>query len=437
LTLTSTTSASELVAIQVGRIITLRGEEIEGGSILIRDGKIEAVGKDVVVPWNATVYKYPRGVAMPGLIDCHSTMSLRAPNENVPNVPYISVLDGIDPSHESLKTALRDGITAVHVIPANATRIGGQGAVVRTTGRTVAEMVITAPSAMKISLDPPPGETRMENMAALRRTFLDLFLHVQDLISQAAPAAALSGRPQVEASLSSLVEARPAWSEIAWDKVPAEKIDAQRAPMVDLVRSKLAAFIYCPAATDVFKAFEIIDANNLKATLVLGPDAWKLADVLKARKGLGPVVLDSQLAVWETDPDTGAEVRHLTPRVLFDAGIRFALQPDGSRYSNVSSPFSREGPQHLWYQAALLVRSGIPRDEALRAVTLTPARILGLDHRMGSIEKGKDANIAIFSGEPLDARSWVELLLIEGKEAYRREKDKELELLLKDPEKVF
>jgi hypothetical protein len=277
----------------------------------------------------------------------------------------------------------------------------------------------------------------MENMAALRRTFLDLYVYLDDLVAQNSPPSALLGRPAAEPPLAALVEARPEWEKISWEKLPAEKVDVQRRAMVDLVRGKLPAFIYCPGASDVFKAFELIDAHHLKATLVLGPEAYKLPETLRRRRDLGAVVLDPNLVVWEADPENGAERRHVTPRLLFDAGIRFALLPDGNRYSSSASPFSREGPQHLWYQAALLVRFGIPRAEALRAITLTPARILGLEHRLGSLEAGKDANLAIFSGDPLDARSWVELVLIEGKEAYRRDQDPDLELLLKEPEKAF
>ena len=438
-------SPDDLIAIEVGRVITVSGEELEGGTILIEAGRIKAIGTGLEIPWNARVLKYPRGVAMPGLIACHSTIGLRVPQEKVPNAPYISVVDGIDPSSRAIKNSLRDGITVAHVMPSNATRIGGQGAVVRLTGRTVEEMVIASPSGMKISLLPPRGETRMESMAALRKTFLDLHYRVAELALDAAPPALLSGRPVERPELAALVEARPDWESIAWDNVPMEKVGPELSPLVDLVRGKMPAFTYCATASDVFKAFEIIDAHGLQSTLILGADAYKLAAVLASRKDLGLVILDSQQVIWETDPATGREKRHVTPRILFDAGILFALQPAEvlrpsrqSRQSGQSGPgFSRDGELHLWYQAALLVRFGIPRDEALKTITETPARILGLDHRMGTLEVGKDANITIFSGDPLDARSWVEHVLIEGKEAYRRDKDRELELLLKDPEKSF
>lgn len=425
----------EVVVVEAGRVITISGEELENAAVVIEKGRIVQVGKDVKAPWNAQVFKFPRGTVTPGFIAVHTTAGLRVPNENVPNAAYISVLDGLDPSSPAIRSSLRDGVTIAHVIPANATRLGGQGAVVRTTGRTIEDMVIRAPSALKISLRPPVGETRMQTIAALRRTFLDLYFQARDILAEASPAQ-LSGKPAVEATLTALVEARAPWAEIAWEKVALDKLPTELRPLVDVVRGKLPCFIYCPRASDVFKAFELIDANHLAATLVLGPDAYKLAEVLKARSNLGAVVLDAELVSWEIDPDSGEELRHITPRALYDAGISFALQTvsDGR---DQGPRFSREGELHLWYQAATLVRHGVPRAEALRSITLTPARILGLDHRLGSLEPTKDGTLVIWSGDPLDARSWVEVVLIDGKEVYRRDKDRDLEELSREPVRSF
>ena len=109
----------------------------------------------------------------------------------------------------------------------------------------------------------------------------------------------------------------------------------------------------------------------------------------------------------------------------------------GPEAAAADGELERASAHRVDYQAAQLVRFGVPRLEALRSVTLTAAEILGLQERMGSIEVGKDANLALFSGDPLDARSWVEIVLIEGKEVYRRDKDPDLELLLKDPKRAF
>ncbi len=429
--------SDQVVVLQVGRVVTVSGDDIEGATVLIESGRIRAVGTDIEVPTGALVIRKPYAVAMPGIVNCHSTTGLRVPSEKMSDVPFVNVIDGIDPSSRGLENARRDGVTTIHVMPSNVTRFGGQGAAVRSAGRIVDAMVLKAPLAMKISLRPPLGETRMGNMAALRKAFYDLFVRMKRIEAEATGPQPLEGKPDVRPSLESILRIRADWTQVQWDKIPPEKIPERDRPLVDVVRGKLPAFIYCPEASDVFRAFELIEANGLKATLVLGRDAWKLKDVLAARSDLGPVILDADLEVWEEDPESGVEQRHITPLVLHKAGVRFALQAlEDSRF-NRGPDFSRRGNYHLWYQAATLVKFGIPRTDALRAITLTPAEILGLAHRLGSIEPGKDANIAVFSGDPLDARSWVEVVLVEGTVVYRKEDDKDLELLLRKSPRRF
>lgn len=422
-----------LLAIRAGRIITLAGEDIIDGTILIEGGRILAIGRDVEVPWNARVFRHEQGVVLPGLIACHSTIGLRIPNEVMADVPFISVTDGLDPSSAGIKSALRDGITVAHVLPDNVTRIGGQGAVIRCLGRSVDELVIVAPSAIKISLQPSRGETRMQNMASLRKSFFDAFLAAQRALRDAAPPMALDGPPTASPSLADVIALRAPWDQIDWAKLPRDKLDGRMLPMLDMAEGKLPVMLYVGSPSDVFKAFELMDSNRLRATLVLSRDGYKAVDALKARKDLGPVVLDDDLVTWEEDPDSGALERFVTPRILYDAGIRFALDVAESQ----GSSFAREGETHLWYQAAQLVRFGLSRDEALRCITETPAKILRLEKRMGTLEPGKDANLAIFTGDPLDARSWVDRVIIEGRVAYDRKSDRDLELLLREPEASF
>ena len=164
--------ASDSTAIVVGRVIPVVGDEIENATILIEAGRIAEIGTDVEVPTGARVVRFPRGVATPGLVNGHSTTGLRVPMERMPETPFVTVLDGIDPSSPGLENARRDGVTTVHVLPSNVTRISGQGAVIRSAGRFVDSMVVKSPSAIKLSLDPPRGETRMSNRASLRRSFL-------------------------------------------------------------------------------------------------------------------------------------------------------------------------------------------------------------------------------------------------------------------------
>ncbi len=432
-------AADAPIAIQAARIVTAEGDEIAGGTILIESGRIQAIGKDVAVPPEAQLLRFPEGVVLPGLVHPHTTAGLRVANENLPDVPYISVLDGVDPNVPEFRAALRGGVTTLHVIPGNATRFGGQGAVLRPVGALPEAMAVKSPSALKISLAPPFGETRMAHMAQLRRTFVDLYAHLNGLLPPP-PAGLLSNRPASEADLAALIGAPPDWKSLDWERIPREKIEEQRRPLADLVRGTLPAFLYCPRAADVFKAFELMDSHNIRATLVLGPDGHKAAPILKGRTGLGPVVIDPELVQYEENPETGDERRILAARVFHDAGIAFALQTREERGGGGGGGghvLTRDPASVLWYQAVRLVQQGIPRAEAVRAVTIHPARALGLDHRLGSLAKGKDANLVVFSGDPFDARSWVDLVVIEGRTAYRRDEDRDLKELLARPERRF
>ncbi|MEC7922315.1 MAG: amidohydrolase family protein [Planctomycetota bacterium] len=434
LTASLAAASEEIVVLKVGRAITAAGKDIEKAIIVMEGGRIKSIGTAAETPRTARVVEMPQAVAMPGIVDVHSVNGLRVSNERLANVPYVTVLDGIDASSPGLENARRHGVTTVHCIAGNVTRFGGQGAVIRTSGRTVDELVVKSPSAMKMSLQPAAGENRMGNIAALRKSFYDFYTRMKALQDTGGKVPLVKKQ---KLSLTDLVKSRPNWDEIDWKKIPDEKVSEREKPMRDLVQGKLRAFINCPTASDVFKAFELIDTHHLDATLVLGPDAWKLGTVLAARKDLGPVVLNPQLEVWERDPGTGGEKRQLTPVLLHKAGISFALQVVTDSSFNSGPSFGRSGPYHHWYQAARLVQYGLPRAAAIETITITPAKILGLDHRIGSLEAGKDANIAIFSGDPLDARSWVERVFIEGREVYNRSKDRDLELLLKDPERSF
>ena len=432
-----TASADELVAVKVGRAITVSGDDIENATILIKAGRIEAIGKDVKIPAEARVIDRREAVAMPGIVDVHTTTGLRVPNERLADVPYVSVLDGIDPSSTALEAARRNGVTTIHCISSNSTRFGGQGAVIRSSGRFVDSMIVKSPSAMKISLATTSGESRMGSMAVLRKRFFDLYSRMKSLEEDKSGKAQVISKEEAAPTIDSLINIRPTWEKVDWKKVPEDKIPERERAMVDLVRGKLPAFVYCPTATDVFKAFEIIDANNLKTTLVLNSDGYKLVDVLKGRKNLGPVVLSPTFEMWETDDETGKRKRHLIPKLFHDAGIPFVIQAGGYSSSSRGTMFSRSGYANLWYQAARLVKYGVPRKKAIETITIEPAKVLGLGHRVGSLEVGKDADIAIFYGDPLDARSWVELVLIEGEEVYDRKKDRDLELLLRAPERPF
>ena len=200
-----------------------------------------------------------------------------------------------------------------------------------------------------------------------------------------------------------------------------EEIDVTKQSMVDLLNKKLTAFIYCNRAAYVPKALEIQKTHGLKTVLVLGPDCYKAVGLI-AKSEL-PVVLDSQLIIWETNEQTNEEEMKVIPMIFYKAGVKFAFQTDTSQY----------GSRYPWYQAATAVKYGMDRQEALKSITLYPAQFIGVDNRLGSIETGKEATMIFLTGDPLDAQSWVDQVMIAGEIVYEKAKDERLKKLLEPP----
>ncbi len=389
-------SKDDVLAVKAGRIITVSGEEIVDGVILIRDGKIEAVGKGLEVPWDAKVLDVSKQVVAPGFVETHSSRGVDRPNENVPSVPFVSTFDSVNPLDPYFEDALRQGITTVFVSPGNGTMIGGQGCVLKPVGSITESMTLVKNHALKLSLDPRPGMSRMAHLAALRRELDDVLQYLKE-------------HEEKRREVPTAAGGTPA---------PAPEMEIKREVMAKFLQGKLAAFVYCPSAADVLRAIELSKKYKFRMKLVLGRDTWKAADDI-AREKL-EVILPADMIFWETDEEKHEEVLRVMPAIFAKAGVKFAFQTETSS----------TGSGYLWYQAAAAVRHGLPRADAIRAATRTPAEILGLDARVGSIEKGKDANLVVLTGDPLDAQTWVDQVLVEGKTVYERSKDVKLKRVL-------
>ncbi len=364
-----------VIAIKNARLIPVSGPDVEGGTILLRGGRIEALGKDLEIPWDAKVVDGSGKTVLPGLVEAHTFRGMDRPNERMASVPFVSTFDAVNPADPYFEDALRQGITTLGIAPGNDTLIGGQACLMKPGGGTTERMLVSKNAFLKISLKPRAGTSRMAHVAALRRELDE--------------AAAAAGDAKSEAA-------------------------AKREPLTRLLKGALPALVYCPTASDVLKALELSETYKFKAVLVLGRDGWKAAEEVAKRKL--DVILAPELAYWETDEEKHEEVRRLGAPAFAKAGLRFALQTDASAY----------GSGYLGVQAATAVKYGIPRADALKAITLWPAEILGLGARLGSLEKGKDANLVVLTGDPLDTASWVDRVFIEGRSVYERSKDERL-----------
>lgn len=414
---TATAAPPAKVALRGARIIPVVGTEIASGTLLIEHGRITAIGENVEIPYDAMEVDVSGKVLFPGMIDAHSARGLDVPNENLPVTPYLDVYDALDPSRLYFEDALRDGVTSIHVIVANNCVIGGLSRVVHPIGLTPDEMTLHAPVALKLSVAPKRGADRMVQMATLRETFLELADYLEKRAEEKYEESLEKKDEEIDVGPD---EAKKRGKPLLTD----EDYDDKHRNLVKLTRGDLGAFIYCERAGDIARAVGIAKDNGFfeRSVLVLGSECYKAVEEVKAAGR--PAILGPQLLYRERDPVTGEIEETFVPKVFADARVSFSLLP---------SPDTSLAERYLNYQAARCVRNGVSRKRALKAITINPAKALGVADRIGSLEVGKVANVVVFSGDPLDFSTWVDQVYINGIKAYARETDVRLQQLLGKP----
>lgn len=414
-------------AVKAGKVITLAGEPIENGVIVIEGGRITAVGPqgEVQIPWDAEVIDQPGMVAFPGFVEPHVSRGIDRANETLDVAPFLNVADSIDPVNFYYEEALRNGILTINVQQGVQTVVAGQGMVVKPYGMTVESMMIKPRAGLTMSAAPKRGKTRATQAQALRGAFEDLERYLRDMVQRKKDGSDFDRREalyQGREIEGEDAKGRPlqssAWKIDGFELVPRGEVDEKRAPLLAVIEGRMHAFIWCSTPLDVHTALGVAEANGFTAntTLALGKSCWKAVDKIKAA-GVS-VLLEPDLVHTQSDPLTGEEIETFVPKVFFDAGVPFALMS------------SSDANRTLWFQAAQCVANGIPRSAALAAVTTAPAAILGLDKRVGKIAPGADGQLVLMNGDPLSVTSVVEHVVIDGKHVYDRSKDVRVRQLL-------
>jgi imidazolonepropionase-like amidohydrolase len=397
--------AENSVAIVGGRVVPITGEPIDSGTVLVADGKIVAVGADVAVPAGVPVLDAAGSWVLPGFVEVHGHVGIHEEAEGWagqdtnemtdPVTAQVRALDAINPADLGFRDAISGGVLAVNVNPGSGNPVGGQTVALKSWGRTVDEMVLRQPSGMKSALGENPkrvyGEqnklpsTRLGTAAVIRSALVDAANYLSRIESE-------QRKPEAER--------RPVDRDL--------KLEA----LGRVLRREIPWRQHCHRADDIATALRLADEFGYDLVIDHGTEAHLLADIIAAR-GI-PVVIGPLLI-----SRTKVEVRSRSlanPARLADAGVTIALTTD---HPVVPVNF-------LVHQAALSVKEGLDRDTALRALTINPARIAGIDDRVGSIEPGKDADLVIWSGDPLDLPSRVERALIGGAGIYSRRDGQEI-----------
>lgn len=366
------------------------------GWLLVEDGKIAALGGGEP-PACDTVLDGQHGVLTPGLIDVHTHLGLYEDslgfegadgNEDTdPVTPHLRVIDGINPMERSFREALEAGVTTVAVSPGSANPIGGQIALLKTAGRRIDDMVLKAPLAVKFALGENPKSVYHDKGEAP--------------VTRMATAALI--REQLLKAREYLARKERAENDADED---APDFDLKLESLLPLLWGKVAAHFHAHRADDIFTALRISKEFGLRPVIIHGTEAHLVADLL-AEDGVpvvsGPFMTD------RSKPEL-RELTEASPALLRRAGVETAITVDHP-----------EIPLRLLQTAVLLaVRAGLDEGEALRAVTTAPAHIAGVDDRIGSIKPGMDADLVLWSGDPLDFRSQVRAVFVNGAPEYRR-----------------
>jgi imidazolonepropionase-like amidohydrolase len=387
------------IAITGGRVVPIEGEPVEGGTVLLRDGKIAAVeGSGFAVPDGVDVVDATGKWVLPGFIDAHAHAGVseeaegwagQDTNERTdPVTAQVRALDAINPADLGFRDAITGGVLAVNVNPGSANPVGGQTVAIKCWGRTVDEMVLREPAGLKSALGENPkrvyGErnempsTRLGTAAVIRGAFVDAQNYEAKLA--AAQRTPESERTVVERDLKCEALGRVLRREIPWRQ-------------------------HCHRADDIATAMRIAKEFGYDLVIDHGTEAHLLADQIAAASI--PVIIGP---LFTSRSKVELRNRSLAnPGRLAAAGVRIAITTD---HPVVPIHF-------LIHQATLAVKEGLDPVTALRAVTIHPAQIIGCADRIGSLAPGKDADVVIWSGDPLDVMSRAERAYVNGREIYR------------------
>lgn len=414
-----TPAAAQVVAIQGGTVYPISGPPIEGATVLIRDGDIAEVGADVSVPGGAQVVDATGRHVIPGLVDAMSYYGIAGSDLNettAPSTPHLRALeayypfgsfgDGEPPDSPRSRDLLMGGVTTHYIAPADATVIGGQGAVVKAAATTFDALVLRDPAAIDMTIGQRPADTFSEDNRS-PGTRMAVIAHLREQLIRAreyqARVDAWNARPESERS--SLPPAR----------------DLGLEALGLLLRGDIPARIQANRTTEIREAMELAEEFGFQFILDSGISADALASEL-ASSGV-PVVLgpiSHPFVSGEEIPDREEYPRPDERRAarLQDAGVNYAI-------ASFSRSFGSLGPagsgRWLLLDAAMAAGYGLTEAQVLRAITLSAAEILGVEDRIGSLEPGKDADVVILDGPPLSVTSWVERVFVDGVEVFVRE----------------
>ncbi len=377
-------TGAQVYVIEGATVHPVTSEPIPNGTVIIADGRIKAVGQSLAQPEGATIIDGTGLHVYPGLINAATQMGLSEISGLAQTVdsrdlatfqPELRTLSGINPHSEHIPVALCEGITLSHVLPLGGI-VSGRGSAIQMSGWTTPELLRSGETGLVIDLPSLPTaldeEKRQERIDEHQKKMEDTEAFIR--------------RAQL------YVKSRPGRSESGHNL----RLEA----MIPYVSGQSSVFFRANTYKEILSALRFAESFHLKAVILGGADAWKCADTL-AEKSI-PVVLTQVFRV-PTSPHERYDAQYTNAARLEQAGVLFAIASSGTE-------FARQLPVHAGYAVAY----GLSPKAAVEAITLNPARILGLVDRVGSIEAGKTADVIITSGDPTQASTRTVGMFIDG-----------------------
>jgi len=385
---------AQTIAITGGTVYPVSGPKIEHATVLIRDGRIVAVGANVTVPADAAKIDATGKWVTPGLIDGAGQMGLTeiglvpAGNEGALRGSDIAasfnVAEGINPASNLIPVTRVEGVTTTLASPGGAW-IEGQAVLIDLDGATIEQMLIKSPVGIVVDMSEGSkgagGTSRAGVAGRLRRVFNDA----------------------LEYSRRKADYSRAQMQQLA---APAAELEA----LLPVLRGQLPLIVYANRVSDIRTALRIAREYKLKLILSGAAEAWEIAADIAAA-GV-PVLVEPMDNLPSYD---ALGIRYENAAVLAKAGVRVSLMETETHYS-----------RRIRQQAGNAVSFGMTWEQALRAVTLTPAETFGVAGQYGSLDAGKVANVVVWTGDPFELSTGVEHVLIRGKEIPLRSRQTEL-----------
>ena len=393
-------------AVRNCRIVSMAGPVVEKGTIVIRDGLVESLGPadKIKLPDDAEVIEAEGLTAYPGLISAHTNLFIEIPQgpaepspfefesasqqpqeDKYPPGPGLMVYDQLKPKRTAMESFHKAGVTAVLVAPARGI-FQGQSVLLSLNGEKLEPMVIKNPFALHINFTTERRaypSSLMGTIAHIRQSFMDAEYYA----------------------------ARKAQYEKLLIGMKRPEYDPRLEALVPFVRDKRPVVFQCNNLEDVKRALKIIDEFKLNALLSGANEAWRVVDVLKNTAVPLLITLDFRPPMTSQYTSQGEELRKKAEAEIYPANAA-ALAKAGLRFALTSFGLADGAAFTKNVQAA--IRAGLSRDEAIRALTLQPARTLGLDRQLGTLEPGKIANVVLTRGELFEEKTQAVKVFVDG-----------------------